>query len=474
MANGSGRASVGAIVIEANEVPPRIFRKFAAAAPSSHIARLLREARVLTTEARDVRPGFLYPSQTYASLNTGVPYDRHRIHWYNDPKPPDYPLYWRIMARRGYRVGLVNSLHTSPLDDLMNDDHIAFLIPEVFAATPDTKPAAYRRFQQFHQQLTNENRRVAATTLGMREALMALQLPSLGVTPGTMVRVARIVAGAMARRVTKERLRNVPFMLTADMFMRLLSRHDVDLALFFTNHVASNMHRYWHALFPDEAPADVYKEEWVTRHAQEIPFALDLLDVFIGRVMDFARATGRVLIVNSGMGQCSNPTNDTNRASRYLLRDPGRFLATLGVPRHAYEMRSAMAPQHSFEFVSAHEADRAFRTLDALGISTARRWLDVNGNVLTISVRPDWVDSMPPSLAATTTPGALGLVSVDTKDNYGTGRHHPNGILVIDNGHAPAEHQDRSSADYLEYAPAVLEFFGAPRPGYMIEPSFAI
>ena len=305
----------------------------------------------------------------------------------------------------------------------------------------------------------------------MREARLALQLPSLGVTPGTMLHVARIVAGAVARQVTKERLRNVPFMLTADMFMRLLSRHAVDLAVFFTNHVASSMHRYWYALFPDESPADAYEDEWVTRYAQEIPFSLGLFDAFIGRVMDFARATDRVLIVNSGMGQCAHTKRNTNRASVYLVKDLGRFLATLGVPENAYKVRSAMAPQHTIEFPSAHDADQAFQTLDALDIGTPRPWLNVNGNVLTISVRQNLVDRMLRSLAAT--PAALGLVSVDI-DDHGTGRHDPDGILIIDNGRAPAMDQDRLRIDYLEFAPAVLEFFGVPRPRYMIEPRFEI
>ena len=80
---------------------------------------------------------------------------------------------------------------------------------------------------------------------------------------------------------------------------------------------------------------------------------------------------------------------------------------------------------------------------------------------------------MPPSLAASTTPAALGLVSVAIDDHV-SGRHHPDGILIINAGRAPAVDQDRSRIDYLEFAPALLEFFGAPRPGYMIEPGFAI
>ena len=188
--------------------------------------------------------------------------------------------------------------------------------------------------------------------------------------------------------------------------------------------------------------------------------------------MDFARATDRVLIVNSGMGQCAHTKGNTNRASVYLVKDLGRFLATLGVPENAYKVRSAMAPQHTIEFPSAHDADQAFQTLDALDIATPRPWLNVNGNVLTISVRQNLVDRMLRSLAAT--PAALGLVSVDIDDHDGTGRHHPDGILIIHNGRAPAMDQDRLRIDYLEFAPAVLEFFGVPRPRYMIEARFEI
>ena len=47
-------------------------------------------------------------------------------------------------------------------------------------------------------------------------------------------------------------------------------------------------------------------------------------------------------------------------------------------------------------------------------------------------------------------------------------------MLIIDNGRAPTMDQDRLRIDYLEFAPAVLEFFGVPRPRYMIEPRFEI
>ncbi len=59
---------------------------------------------------QDVEESFLYPSQRWASCNTGVSYDLHKIHWYSDPKPKEYPLYWKILAESSYKIDLVGRL----------------------------------------------------------------------------------------------------------------------------------------------------------------------------------------------------------------------------------------------------------------------------------------------------------------------------------------------------------------------------
>jgi len=75
------------IIIEINEMPLRIFRQFQKLRPGSHVDELLKSSQVIETLAQDVEQSFLYPSQSWASLNTGAPYSAHKIHWYNDPKP---------------------------------------------------------------------------------------------------------------------------------------------------------------------------------------------------------------------------------------------------------------------------------------------------------------------------------------------------------------------------------------------------
>src|SRR4030095_504123 len=102
------------IVVEINEMPLRIFRRFQQIRPASHLDRLLQDSQVIETLALDVEQSLLYPSLTWASLNTGAPYEAHQIHWYNDPKPEQYPLFWKTLASNGRTVGAVGTLHSSP------------------------------------------------------------------------------------------------------------------------------------------------------------------------------------------------------------------------------------------------------------------------------------------------------------------------------------------------------------------------
>lgn len=463
-----------AVVLEVNEVPLSLFRHFAERYPASNIARLLDESGVLVTEANDVAEDVLYPSQTWASFNTGAPYDRHRIHWYNDPKPDRYPFYWQILARHGRTVGLVNTLHAgAAAERLAQDDRIRFLLPDVFAADSDTRPARYRAFHRFTCEMAGENRRVTSFRPGAREIRVGCSLPWLGVRIRTLVELAATVAQTAAGRRTRERLRNAHFTLTADIFTALLKRHDVDLAVFFTNHLAGNMHRYWYALFPEEYSEAICDEDRVQCHADEILFACRQLDAFIGEMMNHCRATGRVLLVVSSMGQCARRSVDTRRDTVHQIGDVDRFLSVLGAPSYPYRSLGAMFPQYSLAFDGEPQAREVFRFLRDKGIHTAANWLDINDNVVTITLRQDdWLDRARDALGSHLTPDALGLEPIRIEDHPST-RHHPDGTLLIYPGSPPGRGSP-SRVGYLEFAPALLAFFGLPRPDHMVEPGFTI
>lgn len=459
------------VVVEANEVPLKVFQWFAERNPSSNIANLLAESSVITTEADDVPIEFLYPSQTWASFNTGASYSKHKINWYNDPKPAAYPLYYKILADNGRSVGLVNTLHTAPSEESMANSQIKFLIPDIYAKNSLVKPLKYGAFQKFNQDLSNQNRRVSSLRLGLREMQMGVKLPSLGVKLGTLLNTAKLLSQVATKRVTKERLRNIQFMLTSDMFAKMLKQNEVDLAVFFTNHIAGNMHRYWYASFPNEYSGDAhYDDKWVERHLREIQYAVALFDSFIGKMMKFCRSTGRVLIIVSSMGQYANPKLDVTRKVCYVIEDLPQFVEAFGVQRDKYDPQLAMYPQYTLKFKDAQDAASAFQTFQTFqkdppaGIKI---YPDLNDKVLTLSVHiaKDALEV----LGKRKTISELGVKAESISDHH-SGKHHPDGTLIIN----PRGSTVKERVTYLEFAPAVLDFFGVRRPEYMLNPSFKI
>ena len=68
--------------------------------------------------------------------------------------------------------------------------------------------------------------------------------------------------------------------LAFDVFMKQLKSSKPQFATFFTNHVASSMHRYWAATYPGDYENFNIEKEWVETYKNEINFTMDIFDRF--------------------------------------------------------------------------------------------------------------------------------------------------------------------------------------------------
>ena len=464
-----------AVVIEVNEVPLKIFRHYQQLRPKSQIARLLKDSLVLTTEAKDVTVDFLYPAQTWASFNTGASYEYHQMHWYNDPKPAAYPLYWKTIANQGLQVGLINTLHSSPADTYLGNPNYQFVIPDCFASNNITKPELYQDFQTLNTRATVESGRNASLKVSKTKALATLvKSPAMGIKPQTLFNAAGLVAQVKTGKVNRERLRNLQFDLLADIFFKQMSHQSVDLSIFFTNHIAANMHRYWYALFPDEYQRELYSQQWIDKYSQEILVAVDLLDRFLERVIELCHVQDRTLIVVSSMGQKANQTLTKTRKYFFKLDKFQKFLQPLCAGKQ-YNCRldAAMIPQYSLHFDSVEAARECWEMINDTQKYIKNIWLenDLNDNVVTISTNLDADAEQFFIRGKGFTYQELGFKRIPI-DNDSSGKHSPDGSLIIYNSRTSSTESDR--VNYLEYAPAMLNFFGIEPPEYMLKPQFTI
>jgi hypothetical protein len=455
------------LVLEVNEIPLRLLRWYAERRPGSVVAELLSGAAVGESEVREDLAVELYPSLTWASQATGVPYDKHGVHWYGDPKPEEFPLYWQAAAEQR-RVGVVGTLHSSPFARQCDRPGVVFAVPDAFAADPTTRPASLEPFQAFNLRMTERNARAVRSGGPGRDWLTGgLSALRGGVRPRTVAAVGALAAGAVTGRIPRERLRTAQFLLVGDVFARLCRDHDPDLAVGFTNHVAAAMHRYWFASFPEDWDEPLYDDSWVARFAGELPAALDALDRYLGRMARYCRSTDRTLVLISSMGQCGGAPLEFRHDHQLVVEEPERFLATLGVDG-PFELRKCMVPHVTVDLLEPARAEAAFERLTTLAMEGDALEVDRNGTTLTITYH------LAPRHDGVVVDGSLhpldgaGLRSQPIEDHR-CGVHHPRGAVVVANSRTAD--LGREPFDYLEVAPAILRALGLEPLGHHVEPT---
>lgn len=455
------------VVVEANEIPRRVLDEHIWREPGSTLARLVEHGQLVETEVTEKLHRELYPSQTWYSMNSGVPYEQHQVFWYGDPKPAEHPLYWQVAARAGRSVGVVNTLHSSPLAQQCAEGDYAFVIPDCFAESPDTKPAKYQGFQELNLELTNESGRNASVKPRLSYLGTGASLPALGVRPTTMARVGAVAAKVAAKRMNKERLRVAQSMLLSDMFVKLCRKHDPDLAVYFTNHVASAMHRYWYALFPDDWSESHYGEEWVERYRDEIPAAMRSLDDGIADVWKWCEDTDRTLVVLTSMGQSAAPALDTSATGTAVVRDPGRFAEALGVT-DPFTVGSAMVPQIHYLFEADEVAAATTAAITALDTATSDVRAEQSGRVVTVTYHLGDLSRGSIKLGASDRPLSESGVNWEPIDDHRSGTHDPKGLMLVAGDMTGAELP--AVLDALDVAPMLLSAVGVDPIGSMRVP----
>ena len=455
-------------IIEVNEVPQQVWKKYRDAFPNSAVAGFFDEGKSYQTLADDVEVDDLYPSQTWASLNTGLPYSDHKIHWYNDPKPDLNLFWWHQAAVDGKSVGLVNVLHSSPLNHLARQAKYSFIVPDCFAPDCKTLPAKFESFQKLNIQLTKKNGRASVSGLAdlLGLATQALTKPaSFGVSIFTIWQSLRAIPKIMRSR---ERLRSLQFPPLASIFYRLVRKENPDVAVMFTNHIAATQHRYWYALFPDDYTEKLYSQSWINKYHLDILDAVALFDAFLAQLMAFCKTSDRILILVSSMGQHANSKlkREAVAAANWYFRldSPLALVSMVLGGELKVRFEGGMIPQYTYSFDNSLAADTASSKLRAWVAENDALFgaVDVNETKVTLSVKVQnrveslWVRGAQVAIAE------FGFVELEIDDHH-SGRHQPQGILAIWNDRFDTLFSSKStppSFSYLQYAPEMRRYVG--------------
>lgn len=457
------------IVVEANEVPFKVFDYFCNRRPESAIARLMNRSRQYRTHTED-RAKFIMPWTTWPSFHRGVHDEVHQIFKFGQweiETDRRYPPLWSTLARAGLRTGVFSSMQSSPLP--ADSSQFSFYFPDMFGNDPATEPADLRPLQEFNLAMTRESARNVSRKIDFRTgAKMMLSSGKLGIRANTYASLGRQLATELLSPHLKTRRRAYQPLILLDAFCKQLERTRPQFSTFFTNHVAAAMHRYWAAAFPEDYAQFQFDQAWVDKYRNEIEFAMSKLDSIVARLAQYVDAHPEyMLVVATSMGQAAIPASHVKEF--LTITNVQAFMAAFHLQPQDVEERPAMVPDFSFK-VTSSKADEFERALRSLAVGGKRAGIHRNNDFFHVSV----YDERPGLKAAEFQGKSLALAELGLgyhihEDEVAcTAQHIPEGTLLVYSPHSDAKPStQRSDVSALDFAPSVLRHFALESPAYM-------
>ena len=332
------------ILFELNEIPFRIFEYFSDLHPTSTFARYLPFCKQYETYTEDV--GELHPWSTWPSLHRGVNNEIHLINDYGEDlseRNLAYPPIWEILEKHSISYGIAGSLHSYPIP--FNRKHCKFHLPDLFAFGHETVPKYLEPFQKYNLQMSRDSGRIVSTGINIRELLPTLKtFPKIGIQARTIFDIINQLVNERFDKTKLNRRRTYQSVLAFDVFIRQLEINKPAYSSFFTNHMASAMHRYWAATFPEDFDDLALSKDWIKSYNHEIDFAMKKSDHMFERLIDFTKKNKDYEIWLTGsMGQEAQLATPVE--TQLYINDMYSFMNFLGLEEHEWSERPSMLPQ---------------------------------------------------------------------------------------------------------------------------------
>ena len=336
------------IFFELNEVPIRVFEYYMKMRPDSWLANNYSKFKKYETITEN--KGHLSPWNTWPTLHRGVPSDKHFVSDFNqnlNEVDKEFPPLWDILTSNGIKTGVFGSLHSQAVPK--STENYDFYVPDVFAPNYECFPDDIELFQKINLNLSRKSGRNVDTALPYSEILKGLlKIRTFGFKLDTLSSVTKQLVEEKIDPWKNVRRRTYQTVLSFDVFYKQLNDKKPDFVTFFTNHVASSMHRYWAALFPDEYENLDYDNEWINTYSNEILFTMDHTDRMLKRLSRFIdKNEDYKLVITSSMGQEAIECEPTE--TQIVIADNEKFMSMLGVnDSNEYQVMPAMVPQFNF------------------------------------------------------------------------------------------------------------------------------
>ena len=447
------------ILIEFNELCSALLDRFMERGWIPNFRRFYESSSVYITDAAE-KPEHLEPWIQWPTVHSGMPFADHGVFHLGDGRRLKEKCLADLLSDAGITVGVCGSMN-------MNYGRLrGYAMPDPWDKNGSAHPDWLQPFcRTVARQVQDSSRDRGLSQKEM--AAFGWFLLRHGLTPSTAMAVVRQLIAE--RRDPGLRWRRACLLdrLQYDVFRSLNRRLDVRFATFFCNSTAHFQHYYWRNLEPEHFDVPPPESDHPSlKHA--IPFGYRAMDLLLGRFMaDYPDA---ILILCTALSQ--QTWSDTTKCT-FRPRQFDTFLEFARVRVDGTSIKPVMAEQFHVECFSPEQAEQAesrFRDLfvEEEPLMTVRR----EGSSLFAGCRvTDTAVLDRPVLRRSDGARRPFGELFNMVHSMRSGRHHPDGVLWIRNGH---HRLVKDKIPLTAIAPTILTHFGVHSPTYMKEEPLSV
>ena len=236
------------IIYELNELPIEVLEIYSSLYPSGFLGKAYFQERFRVTFCPD--QGELHPWSTWPTVYRGVDNRVHKITTLNqDPTSSrEFQPVWEVLRNIGITTGIFGTLQSGKV---CRKKESLFHLPHTFAEDSDAHPDELSLLQDLNLKACAINK----GTAGNVSSDVIVALIRLMQRP----KIFAAVMQALLRYCWNSfwSLRPVPMsalqcMILFEAYLAMYGRFKPKMSTFFTNHLASEMHRYWNEAFTTE------------------------------------------------------------------------------------------------------------------------------------------------------------------------------------------------------------------------------
>jgi len=454
------------IVLEFNELTPRLMSQFIDEGALPNFARLRRESASYLTDAGEDPPN-LNPWIQWVTAHCGVPFSLHRVANLGDAPKAATPRIWDVISANGGKVwicGSMNATYESGLNGLVLPDPWS-----VHVRPSDPELAPYFDFVRANVLEYTRDR----LQMGLRPYLRFVRfMLRHGLTLATAAVTARQLLSERFAR-TKWRRATILDRLQFDVFCHYYRKLRPAFSTFFLNSTAHFQHVYWRNFEPahfDLKPSDSDQEAY----RDAVRYGYKCMDTIVGKVLDMAGDEATIVFATALSQQ---PCLVYESVGGKTFHKPHRFdrlLQFAGIDPASCHAEPVMSEEFHLRFADHAAAERARVQLMELRVGTdplMKATVDgsdvMTGCAIFREVPPGAEVHGPEGVA----PFDALFYEVDTTKS---GMHHRNGMLWIrppkgipgraEAGQVPLESVAPTILSMLDIRP-VAAMKGAALPG---------